>query len=63
MTARRITVLLAALALALGAGCGEDDEPSQQPAEGTPSTVETGPSTLGSTGTQPTVTEQSDRGY
>jgi hypothetical protein len=59
MTARSIIAVLAALALGAGtaAGCGEDDEAPQQPAQGTPSTVETGPSTLGSTGTQPTVSE------
>jgi hypothetical protein len=65
MTARQITASLAALTLglAVAAGCGEDDEPAQQPAEGTPSTVETGASTLGSTGTQPTVTSSRGEGY
>ena len=62
MTARQITAALAALALGAGVavGCGEDDERSQEPAPGTPATVETGANTSAATGTQPTVTEKSE---
>ncbi len=59
MTMRQITAVAAALALGLSTavGCGEDDEPAQQPKGDSPTTVETGGTTLGSTGTQPAVTE------
>ena len=59
MTARRTTAALAALTLglAVAGGGGEDDEPEPPPASGSPSTVETGPTTIESTGTQPTVTQ------
>ena len=59
MTARRTTAALAALTLglAVAGGCGEDDDPEQPPASGSRSTVETGPTTLESSGTQPTVTQ------
>jgi hypothetical protein len=65
MTARQITAMFAALALGAGvaAGCGEDDERSQEPAPGSPTTVETGANTIGSTGTQTTKTQGGSPGY